>query len=339
MTVSSSAAVSTTSATRTWAWPIDKTRYERRITLSEPEAETLRAPAGDVLARARGTDLDLNAAPGRPIGWLVRPLRDARAAVRWDHDAARGARYARDAAGLVLMRCGDLQRSFWGWSEQDWIDLIDPSGENFRRTWPGQIGPNARSYVLASAYLLTGFTAFDRVGRFQRPGLARRVFGRQPVDDAVRQVRKVLAGWGYSAREPHLTAMISQMFLLNGSPLLEDLTSDLLLRLRSDPAMGEYRGSTLYGVHRAVAALGHADPPPPLEYGPGLVAIEGTAPGWAEWVERWYATSALTPKVRASYRSVLSKAGRWRAAGHPGITGPGQWTRRRARPWSRRWTG
>ena len=194
MTVSSSAAVSTTSATRTWAWPIDKTRYERRITLSEPEAETLRAPAGDVLARARGTDLDLNAAPGRPIGWLVRPLRDARAALRWDHDAARGARYARDAAGLVLMRCGDLQRSFWGWSEQDWIDLIDPSGENFRRTWPGQIGPNARSYVLAYAYLLTGFTAFDRVGRFQRPGLARRVFGRQPVDDAVRQVRKVLAG-------------------------------------------------------------------------------------------------------------------------------------------------
>jgi hypothetical protein len=24
------------------------------------------------------------------------------------------------------MRCGDLQRSFWGWPEQDWIDLIDP---------------------------------------------------------------------------------------------------------------------------------------------------------------------------------------------------------------------
>jgi hypothetical protein len=158
--------------------------------------ETLRAPAGGVLARARGTDLDLDAAPGRPIGWLVRPLRDAQAALHWDHDAARGARYARDAAGLVLIRCGDLQRSFWGWSEQDWIDLIDPSGENFRRTWPGQIGPNARPYVLAYAYLLTGFTAFGRIGRFQRPGVARRVFGRQPVDDAVRQVRQVLASWG-----------------------------------------------------------------------------------------------------------------------------------------------
>ena len=136
--------------------------------------------------------------------------------------------------------------------------------------------------ILAYAYLLTGFTAFDRIGRFQRPSLARRVFGRQPVDDAVRQVREVLAGWGYSAREPHLTAMVCQMFLLNRSPLLEDLTSDVLLRMRSDPAMGEHRASTLYGVHLAVAALGHADSPPQLEHGPGLVAIEGTAPGWAE---------------------------------------------------------
>ena len=333
MTVSSPAAVSTTSGTRTWAWPIDKTRYDLRVTLSGQEVATFRALGGDLLARARGTDLDLDAAPWRSIGWLVRPLRDARAALRWDHDASRGARYAWDAAGLVLLRCGDLQRSFWGWSERDWIGLIDPSGENFRRTWPGQIGPNARPCVLAYAYLLTGFTAFDRIGRFQRPGLARRVFGRQPVDDAVRQVREVLAGWGYSAREPHLTAMVCQMFLLNRSPLLGDLTSDVLLRMRSDPAMGEHRASTLYGVHRAVAALGHVGPPPPLEHGPGLVAIEGTAPSWAEWVERWYATSVLTPKVRASYRSVLSKAGRWLTAEHPGITEPSQWTRQTCASW------
>ena len=294
MTAFSSAAVPRASATRCWcwAWPIDETRYDQRIALSEPEVEALRGLGGDLLAQTRGADLDVDATASlRPIRRLVRPLRDAQVALHWGHDAARGSRYARNAAGLVLIRCGDLQRSFWGWQEQDWIDLIDPSGENFRRTWPGQIGPNVRPYVLAYAYLLTGFTAFDRIGRFQRPSLARRVFGRQPVDDAVRQVREVLAGWGYSAREPHLTAMVCQMFLLNRSPLLEDLTSEVLLRMRSDPAMGEHRASTLYGVHRAVAALDHADPPPPLEHGPGLAAIEGTAPGWAEWVERWYATS------------------------------------------------
>jgi hypothetical protein len=163
MTALPSAAVSETSAVQRWAWPIDQMRYDRRIGLSGSELEALRAMGGDLLTRARGEDLDLNVAPWRSIGRLVRPLQDAQAALRWDRDARRGHRYARDAAGLVLMRCGDLQRSFWGWSEQDWIDLIDPSGENFRRTWPGQIGPNARPYVLAYAYLLTGFTAASAV--------------------------------------------------------------------------------------------------------------------------------------------------------------------------------
>jgi integrase len=44
-------------------------------------------------------------------------------------------------------------------------------------------------------------------------------------------------------------------------------------------------------------------------------------------VERWHATSALTPKVRAITRTILAKAGRWLAAEHPQITSPGQWTR------------
>jgi len=337
VTAFSPAAVPGASATRCWAWPIDETRYDQRTGLPEPEAETLRGLGGDLRAPVRGADPGLDAAPCRPIQWLARPPRDARVALHRDHDAARGCRYARDAAWLVPMRCGALQRSFRGRSEQDRIDLIDPGGENFRRTWPGQTGPDARPCVLACAYLLTGFTASGRIGRFQRPGLARRVFGRHPADDAVRQVREVLAGRGYSAREPHLTAMACQMFLLSRSPLPEDLTSDVLPRMRSDPAMGEHRASALHGVRRAAAALGHADRPPPLEHGPRLAAIEGTAPGRAERAERWYATSALTPKVRASYRSLLSRADRWLAAGHPGINlanGPG----RPARPGSRRRT-
>lgn len=127
MTASSSAAVPGTSATRCWAWPIDETRYDRRITLPEPEVETLRGLGGGLLAQARGVGSGLDAAPWRSIRRLVRPLRDAQVALHWDHDAARGCRYAWDAAGLVLIRCGDLQRSFWGWREQDWIDLIDPA--------------------------------------------------------------------------------------------------------------------------------------------------------------------------------------------------------------------
>lgn len=43
-------------------------------------------------------------------------------------------------------------------------------------------------------------------------------------------------------------------------------------------------------IHRAVAALGHAGPPPRPGHGTGPTAIDGTAGTWSDWVERWHAT-------------------------------------------------
>jgi integrase len=126
-----------------------------------------------------------------------------------------------------------------------------------------------------------------------------------------------------------MTASVCQMLLVNRSPLLEDLSAETLERMRADSSMGGW----FYGIHRAVAALGYADPPSPPHHGDGPAVIEGTAPGWAEWVERWYSTSTLIPTTRNGYRSVLSKIGRWLAAEHPGITEPGQWTRETCASW------
>src|SRR5262249_6827634 len=74
--------------------------------------------------------------------------------------------------------------------------------------------------------------------------------------------------------------------------------------------------------------------PPPVRTGfnhaPG---IDGTAPHWAACVERWHATSALTPRVRATVRTIMAKAGRWLAAEHPEVTEPGQWTRQTCAAW------
>ena len=88
----------------------------------------------------------------------------------------------------------------------------------------------------------------------------------------------------------------------------------------------------LYALQRAAASLGCCDPPvrPGYNHAPG---IEGTSPEWAGWVERWHATSALTPRVRATVRTIMAKAGRWLAAEHPQITEPGQWTRQTCAAW------
>ena len=160
------------------------------------------------------------------------------------------------------------------------------------------------------------------------------MFGKGPVDDAIGQIRDVLAGWGYYRRcERDLTAVICHVLLLNRSPRLEDLSGETLARLRTDPAMGQYMPGDLHGVHRAVAALGHVEPPAAPKYGDGPAVITGAADAWADWVERWHATSTLAPVTRGIYRVVLAKMGRWLAGEHPEITEPGHWTRQTCAAW------
>ncbi|MFF7756183.1 hypothetical protein ACFZCP_45035 [Streptomyces sp. NPDC007971] len=298
----------------------------------EPSASVIDSQSVTLdIERLRRDGLAPDAVSLRPVARLARPLADALAALHWPTDDRRQRRFARDAAGLVLIRCGELRRAFWGWSVQDWTDLINASGAEFRRLWGGQIGPNTRPFVFVYAYLLGEFTAFERLGRFIRPALAHRIFGADRVDDAVQQVCKVLAYWGRrDADRP--APVICQMLLLNRSPLLEDLTTDALAALRGHPAMSGQWGKDLYGLHRAVAALGHADPPT-SGHASGPAAMEGVPAAWAEAVERWYATSTLTPKIRSSYRNVLAKIGRRLAAEQPQITEPGQWTRQTCASW------
>jgi hypothetical protein len=63
----------------------------------------------------------------------------------------------------------------------------------------------------------------------------------------------------------------------------------------------------LYALQCAVAALGHCDPRVRTGYNhaPG---IDGTDPRWAAWVQHWHDTSTLTPKVRATVRTIMAKA-------------------------------
>jgi hypothetical protein len=112
------------------------------------------------------------------------------------------------------------------------------------------------------------------------------VFGAEPVDAAVERVCTVLADWGYRRDAQKLEAVVCQVLLLNRSPQLEDLSTEILVELRESPAMGGQWGKDPHGVHRAVAALGHADP---LASGheAGPAAMEGVPSGWAGWVERW----------------------------------------------------
>ncbi|HEX8347450.1 MAG TPA: tyrosine-type recombinase/integrase [Actinoplanes sp.] len=324
------AAISTT--TVSWTWPIDLARYNQRVELSSLERTALRQLGMDNLRRRRG--YDTTAPEWSTIGRLLRPLDDARASMR--PPVARHHRRAiHDAIGLVLLRCEQENTIFWAWSPSDWLRLIGANVAEFERPWPSWIDGTVRPYIAAYAYLLGGFTDFGQLGSFNRLAVTWRIFGREPVERAQQQLKDILGQWGYKighSDDQRLPTVLCQALLLNRSPRLADLTTEAFARLREDPAMTGWHIGALHAIQRAVSALGFCEPPSPSIHG-AMPAIEGTAETWATWVERWFATSTLTPKVRGIFRGAMSKAGRWLAAEHPEITEPGQWTRQTCAAW------
>jgi integrase len=179
-----------------------------------------------------------------------------------------------------------------------------------------------RQHMAAIAYLLRCFTELERMGRFDRWALARKVFGSEHVNASVAQVEQVLAGWGYancySGRV--IRKIICEALLFNGSPRLEDLNIEILDRLRQ----GSSRAN-IYQFQRALAILGiTAEPQPKRRLRQPADEID---PRWREWVSRWEATTTWMPHTRRAAGSLLLRLGRWLAAEHPDVYEPGQWNR------------
>jgi hypothetical protein len=175
------------------AWPLEVTRFRRRDRLSQAESGALQGLGFDLLR----LDRDRESPHWQAIRRLTAPLDETLAVLHWCPDTVFQRRFARYATAIVLHHCGELGRDFWSWSTREWGDLLRP--QQLRQRFAGQVGMQARPYLLAHAYLLAGFTAFDLVGPFARHTLAQRVFGADLLEEAIEPVRAVLAGWGYRA--------------------------------------------------------------------------------------------------------------------------------------------
>jgi hypothetical protein len=315
MTATTSTTVTTATASPAWQWPLDLDGYNRRSELTSLEREALHRLGANNLRRRSH---DSNAPEWHVVHRLLRPLDDARAAM-YCPDTPHHCRSILDAIGLVLLRCAETDTAYWTWNEEDWAGLIGESVADFVRPWPGWIDGTVRPYVTSYAFLIGGFTAFHRVGNLAKLPVAYRVFGKEPVDDALTRIAEVLGRWGYRVAHgeaERLPSTVCLALLLNRSPLLEDLTAEAFDRLRQNVALSKCHVGTLFGIQRAISARGFCSPP--LMSVPGTMpAIEGTTAEWAEWIERWYDTSTLTPKVRRMFRGIVAKAARWLADQHP----------------------
>jgi integrase len=313
-----------------WQWPIVQERYDRSHGLAPGEAAALRGLGVEGMRRVHHRHRQ--APQWRDAGRLLRPLEDVNMVL--EHSGTFHQRRAvLDAVAVVLLRCSHEQRSFWAWTQAEWLQLIGRDQAQFLRSAPPWADGSVRPCLVAYGYLLGGFTDFGALGKFSRAALAWRVFGRERVDAAVGRIREVLAGWGYRLGEQEdklLPTVVCQLLLLNRSPHLEDLSSELFQRVRQSRLLPERHCNVLHAMQRAAAALGLCEPPALASRRP---RVEGMPPLWARWVERWHATSTLAPRVRGGFRTTLFKVGRWLAAEHPEITEPTQWTRQTCAAW------
>jgi integrase len=271
----------------------------------------------------------------RTIARLLRPL-DAVNAGLDSPPTPHRRRAMLDVVALLLMRCAQPDRgTYWSWSVEEWVGLLGRTQAEFRAGAPAWAGDEVRPYLAAHAFLLGGFNEFHRLGSFQRLVLCWRIFGRGRVAAEIARLRAVLAGWGYQLGRDDDTLLpltVAQLMLLNRSPHLEDLNTDLFDRIRDQRLLGGARLNTVHAVQRAVAELGFCAAPVGRTAG-HMARSSGGAEVWQQWANRWHATSTLTPRARGGVRSNLLKVGRWLTAEHPQAADPSAWTRQTCAAW------
>jgi integrase len=295
-----------------WTWPIDLKRYDCTPHLTQIERDMLTRYAEAYKFYRYGRTMSFGAALDR----LVRPLNDTL-------DYTGITTYRRKYILLFFLReMAERQRSFWGWTTEEWIDSIDA-----RRP--------ARQDAVAIAYLLCGFSDLHRLksDHVVYSCLARKIFGTEHTNNISDRVQRLLLEWGYAAKGTRAQVMrtIFECLLFIRSPHLQDISLDHLRSViaRRPPRTGTY---CAFAISRVLAKIGAIPESMEIER-PFIVKAdlpeitEGVHQEWAKMCRRWLDTSTLSDRHRRkSYYSLLN-VGRWLAQTHPEITSPADWTR------------
>jgi hypothetical protein len=319
-----------------WQWPIDLSAYDQRPRLLRHEAAALARRANYPHRLGHWTPRFQE-----ELGRLAPPIIDA-----CDHLEIRTRRLRCSIQHVFTMEMHRRRSTYWAWSEDTWHAIVGTSRLHFEAMADG---PKCRSALVAVAMLLHRPISVTRLGQFDRVALAYRLFGRHDVDTALARVRAALRTWGYTLETPAQSSLrlaLCQAFLTIKSPRLEDITIEALAELRQAIASSHatLRGS-LMRLSRALVGLGIlAKPLNPWAMNgestttrPGrgrapAIATESAAemsitPEWITCVERWRATSTLSPKARSAYASQLLMVGRWASATYGTAGAPARWTR------------
>ena len=302
-----------------WQWPIDPTAYDRSPDLSEREQEELTL----LVQRFQRGKSSWPKRTYRGLQRLLSPLQDVLTLIDCPLTSRRGVLH------LVLQEMQQRQHSFWGWTPQAWLDLLECDATAFAKH--SSRNKSSRPGLLAIAYLLGDFADLLAIGPFDQPAFAKRVFGREAIDAALAQISQALhrLGFGASLARFAIPSILCLTLLVNRSPRLEDLTIEVLETVRTPSSAAKTRRSYV-ALSRALVSLGILTRPlNPAKQGPAARAetVETVPTTWLYWCQRWQATSTQAHKTRRNIYTHLLKVGRWMSQTHPEILSPADWTR------------
>ena len=154
------------------------------------------------------------------------------------------------------------------------------------------------------------------------------LLGDRSVEQNIQRVSHELRRWGYGTDrlQNYAAHALCEALLLNRSPCLEDLTTEVIAQARQEN-IALYLKRTLSAVSRALVILGCiAQPLGNLVEGDERFgnheAQASVRVSWASWCQRWRETTTMAPKSRKGLYYLLLKAGRWLAVKHPEALSP-----------------
>ena len=298
-------------------WPLAVEHYDR-----SPE---LRQEERDELTRLFEQSHDqIRSATKRRLKRLVDPLEDVLRLTRAPSNASSA------TIRIVCIEMHQRQTTFWAWSIDEWFALLGPNMAAFSERYQRKcLKHPARAYLPLIAYVLKTTPDAWRLleyGEMLYP-LAQKCFEKVLIDNGAERVRLVLQSWGYHQEEQgSFVACVSYVFLRNGSPHLEDLTSALLAQIAQTcvlPCVQRY----LPQIARALCELGMIEQALPDARAPRAMTsgTDGSVSAeWLSWCQRWR-TQCTSQDPWNTYYSLL-KVGRWLQVSHPEVTSPADWT-------------
>ncbi len=305
-----------------WQFPIDISKYNRSPYLTKSEKEEIKKVANSGKNWGKKTYIILDR--------LLKPLNDS-LDLFTSHLPSRS-----PVIKVILKEINIRQTTFWNWEKEDWAEIVDCSSDNFRKKY--KVSSSIQLNLIIIIYLLFGYD-FHRTNNCQRPSylIATKVFGEKLVKQGCQQITKGYLSLGYTKRsqETKLRTAISDLFLANQSPYIEDLTIDILKDLRENQNTPSYLKAEFVSISFVLLNMGIISEPLNFASQKGRRfgvkdAKQNVSSEWLKWCQRWHDTSTLSFRTRERTYYDALKVGRWLADKHPEIKSPEQWTRQLA---------